>query len=414
MSLQSPVRVQQPTTTTGTSAYSLSPAASNYRNFRAQYANGHLVPYLATDGTANYEVGVGLLAWGSPDTITRRTILESSNGNAAVNWAAGSKNLIAFELAGSASGYAVPFGSYMTLDLSSWGTSYVFEGNAASVVTLPALNTVPPGYSVSFKNTFAETDFLLTISPSGSDQIEALGAGVAWKCPPGGGASFASDGTVWRQFNIISPKGGIAHLVEFTNSRTIFVSSWGNYFLFNGSSAETLTLPEFVEVPAGWSIQIRNDSTFPLSIAPSGSDEIENFGAGVSWTLPPGATLQLTPGDSVWRQTLITYPPNTPTTRIVTTNGNITVEPTDDIVIVRQETPAAITITLPSSPFVGQTISLIDGAGVAFTYNMTIQGSADINGASTYVLMANWQGVTLIWNGTIWNIFSRGQVGYGM
>lgn len=85
-------RVKETTTTAGTGAYSLGGAYNAYVRFRDRVADGAKTFYYITDDT-DYEVGIGTLTYGSPDSLARTTILASSNANAAVAWAAGSKEI---------------------------------------------------------------------------------------------------------------------------------------------------------------------------------------------------------------------------------------------------------------------------------------------------------------------------------
>ena len=101
MALELPALVHQTTTTTGTGTYSLVAAAGNFQNYRSYYASGDRVPYVATDGSTNFEIGVGTLSYGTPDTISRLVILASSNGGSAVSWGAGSKDIFAWRINGS-------------------------------------------------------------------------------------------------------------------------------------------------------------------------------------------------------------------------------------------------------------------------------------------------------------------------
>ena len=86
-------RVKETTTTTGTGAISLGGAVTNFQAFSAVLANGDTTYYaiVDTDNTA-FEVGLGTYA-SSGNTLTRTTVLESSNSGSAVNFGAGSKNI---------------------------------------------------------------------------------------------------------------------------------------------------------------------------------------------------------------------------------------------------------------------------------------------------------------------------------
>lgn len=91
MTLQFADRVQETFSTTGTSTISLGGSVVGYQAFGSVCNNGDTAYYAATDGT-NWEVGLGTYAT-SGNTLTRTTIIASSNSGAAVNWAAGTKNI---------------------------------------------------------------------------------------------------------------------------------------------------------------------------------------------------------------------------------------------------------------------------------------------------------------------------------
>jgi hypothetical protein len=77
-------RVQETATLlTSTGAFQLAGAATGYQAFTS-IGNGNTTYYAATDVSGNWEVGVGTYATGSPNTLTRTTILSSSNTNAIV------------------------------------------------------------------------------------------------------------------------------------------------------------------------------------------------------------------------------------------------------------------------------------------------------------------------------------------
>lgn len=65
-----------------------SSAATGFRTFAAALSNADQCPYHATNGT-DWESGIGTFATGSPATLARTVILESSTGGSAINWSAG-------------------------------------------------------------------------------------------------------------------------------------------------------------------------------------------------------------------------------------------------------------------------------------------------------------------------------------
>jgi hypothetical protein len=83
-------RVQETTSTTGLGAYTLAGAVTGFQTFAA-IGDGNTTFYAVDDGT-DWEVGIGTYTL-SGTTLSRDTILESSNSNAAVNWGAGTKTI---------------------------------------------------------------------------------------------------------------------------------------------------------------------------------------------------------------------------------------------------------------------------------------------------------------------------------
>ncbi|CAB4139383.1 hypothetical protein UFOVP345_42 [uncultured Caudovirales phage] len=85
-------RVRETSTTTGTGSYALAGAAPNFRAFSAVCANADTADYAAVDiNGAGWEIGRG--TWSTGNTLARTTILASSNGGAAVNWSAGTRDI---------------------------------------------------------------------------------------------------------------------------------------------------------------------------------------------------------------------------------------------------------------------------------------------------------------------------------
>jgi hypothetical protein len=88
-----PDAVWETTTTTGTGALTLAGAVSNQRAFSSQMSNADTTYYSMWDGT-DYEEGLGTYT-SAGNTLTRTTVYRSTNGGAAVNWGAGTKQVVA-------------------------------------------------------------------------------------------------------------------------------------------------------------------------------------------------------------------------------------------------------------------------------------------------------------------------------
>jgi hypothetical protein len=85
-------RVKETSTSTGTGAFTLAGAPTNYRMFASICANGDQVRYAIVHQTvAEWESGLG--TWGTGGILTRSVVEASSNAGAAVNFSAGTKDV---------------------------------------------------------------------------------------------------------------------------------------------------------------------------------------------------------------------------------------------------------------------------------------------------------------------------------
>ena len=85
-------RVRETTTTTGTSAISLGGTSTSFEAFGDHMSNADTTHYAIVHSTADeWEVGLG--TWNTGNTLTRTTVLSSSNSNAAVSFTSGSKDV---------------------------------------------------------------------------------------------------------------------------------------------------------------------------------------------------------------------------------------------------------------------------------------------------------------------------------
>ena len=86
-------RVKVTSTTTGTGAMALGAAVTGFETFAQGIGNNNTTYYcIFNQGTTEFEVGLGTLD-GSSANLTRTTVISSSNSDAAVNFAAGTKDV---------------------------------------------------------------------------------------------------------------------------------------------------------------------------------------------------------------------------------------------------------------------------------------------------------------------------------
>ena len=87
-------RVKETSTTTGTGTIDLAGAETGYESFVAGIGTGNTTYYaIELNSAGEYEVGIGTVTDATPDTLSRTTIISSSNSDAAVNFSAGTKNV---------------------------------------------------------------------------------------------------------------------------------------------------------------------------------------------------------------------------------------------------------------------------------------------------------------------------------
>jgi hypothetical protein len=87
-------RVKETSTTTGTGTFNLAGAETGYESFVSGVGTGNTTYYaIELNSAGEWEVGIGTVTSGSPDTLSRDTIISSSNSDAAVTFSAGTKNV---------------------------------------------------------------------------------------------------------------------------------------------------------------------------------------------------------------------------------------------------------------------------------------------------------------------------------
>ena len=87
-------RVKETSTTTGTGTFDLAGAETGFESFVSGVGDGNVTYYaISNDGTTEFEVGIGTVTDATPDTLSRDTIISSSNSDALVNFSAGTKTV---------------------------------------------------------------------------------------------------------------------------------------------------------------------------------------------------------------------------------------------------------------------------------------------------------------------------------
>ncbi len=128
-------RVKETSDTTGTGTLNLAGATTGFETFVAGIGSGNTTYYAITlAGTAEFEVGIGTVTDASPDTLSRDTILSSSNSDSAVNFSSGTKTIFC-TIPASKSVLLSDVGA-STLDLSSANIHAGRYGSSSSPIII--------------------------------------------------------------------------------------------------------------------------------------------------------------------------------------------------------------------------------------------------------------------------------------
>ena len=187
-------RVKETTTTTGTGTINLAGAESGYQTFVAGIGTTNSTYYCIESGTA-WEVGIGTVTDASPDTLSRTTILASSNSGNAIN-CTGTSTVFCTE----SGEHAVVASPYETLTFGNDGDTLVAgrkylvdTSGGATALTFPTAAAGNCGQTISVRKTTTDAD-TVTLTVSGVTvklwaqddfvecvSVEETGVGYAWK-----------------------------------------------------------------------------------------------------------------------------------------------------------------------------------------------------------------------------------------
>lgn len=162
-----PLRTLQTTTTTGTGTLTLIAASTHVRSFNAALGSSSIVTHYCISSGANFEFGIGTYDGGTPGTLTRTSIIASSNAGSAVSLPAGTHDVFIPFVPGEW-GASTGTGSD-SLSASSWGEAYVWTGSTNQTLSFASAATaIPAASALRVKN---RGTAILTIDANGSETI---------------------------------------------------------------------------------------------------------------------------------------------------------------------------------------------------------------------------------------------------
>ena len=137
-------RVKQTSTTTGTGTFDLTGAEVGFETFVTGIGNGNNTFYaISRDGSSEFEVGIGTVTDASTDTLSRDTVISSSNSDNKVDFATGTKTVFCTYPAKRAPSAGMTATTYVTTHSSTISDVQTMDsGVLAGPVTVSGTVTV--------------------------------------------------------------------------------------------------------------------------------------------------------------------------------------------------------------------------------------------------------------------------------
>ena len=252
-------RVQETTTTGGTGTITLAGAVTGYRTFNATFTNGDVVYYTIDDGLGNWEVGYGTVGTG---TLTRSTVLDSSNSGSLVNFAAGTAKRV-FNTAPAVSIFNTSTGGTVNGPITVTGTTTLatsltglLKGTSGVVSTATSGTDYAPATSGTsilkgngsggFSSAVANTDYLAVNNPIATGVLKLNGSSSGYVGLQGAAAAGSTT------YTLPSADGSNGQVLSTNGTGTLsWTTAATTITISNDTSTATNVYPAFLSATTG-------------------------------------------------------------------------------------------------------------------------------------------------------------------
>lgn len=277
-------RVQETTTTTGTGTVTLAGAVSGFQSFSV-VGNGNTTYYTIVDSTAGtWEVGLGTYT-SSGTTLSRTTVLASSNSGSLVNFGAGTKQVfVTYPSAMASSSVAGPASAVDACIAVFDGTTGKLIKDGSAVTSFFANPSVAQGYLTPVGQIYGSYIFEIANAGGAASrglrlkydasnsvliQAPATGGNNTYVWPAGAGSAgyaLTTNGSGTLSWTAVGGGGGAATILE---SKQAITSSYTLSAGYNGISVGPVTISSgaSVTIPSGakWLVVNSSPGATPVS-----------------------------------------------------------------------------------------------------------------------------------------------------
>ncbi|MFS2014815.1 hypothetical protein ACCD06_33845 [Azospirillum sp. CT11-132] len=216
-------RVKQTTTSTGTGSVALSGTVSGFQTFAQAFSSGNQVYYCIADGT-NWETGIGTYTAGSPGSLSRDSILASSNSGAAVSWGVGTKDVFVTLPASAIGAVSMPAATTKTAAYSVTVADVGKVIPCSGTWTLSLLSSVAAGNGFIIGVCNVSTGWI-AVAPNGTDTINgraslALGPFASVWLVANGSGGWLVIGATFTSSAALDPANKDANIALSNNNAT--------------------------------------------------------------------------------------------------------------------------------------------------------------------------------------------------